>query len=533
MNPHHPGESISFWSVDQVMPKFDTLAHDLTTEVCVVGGGIAGLTTAYLLMREGKKVCLLEGFEIASGQTNRTSGHISNVLGTRLYDLEKFHGANGPYIVLESHREAIQKIEDIVTNEKIDCEFEYVDAYLFADDEEADEVLDREFESCLRNGISDIQSVTSIPIADFKITSALMFPKQAQFHPLKYLKRLTEILQAGEVEIFTHTMVSEVHGGNNSYVKTRSGFKVNCQSVVVATHSPVNDLLSIHTKQYAYRSYVICFRVPAGKSHKALYWDAKDPYHYLRFGRDEKGEFLIVGGEDHKTGQEIRPEQCYLELETWARQKVPFVQEVLHRWSGQIMESMDGVGFLGRSSGDRNNVYVITGDSGNGLTHATLGAMIIVDQIMDRENVWSQFYSPSRISWRALPTYIQENSNAAAQYIDWLTPKSVADLDDIAEGEGDVYRDGTQMIAAYKDEVGNTYLYSAACPHLVGIVSWNSTEKSWDCPCHGSRFDCYGKVIEGPACQDLHKVKPAVLATRSVPDFKSRVLHTPHPSETR
>lgn len=526
MNPHHPGESISLWSADETMPKFDPLTHDLRTEICVVGGGIAGLTTAYLLMKEGKKVSLLEGFEIASGQTNRTSAHLSNVLGTRFYDLERYHGTNGPYMVFESHREAIQKIEDIVTFEKIDCDFQYVDGFLFADDDETDETLDREFETCLRAGMSDVQSVTSVPVPDFKLTSALLFPKQAQFHPLKYLKRLTEILQAGGVEIFTHTMVNEIHGGENAFVKTRSGFKVSCEAVVVATHSPINDLLAIHTKQYAYRTYVMCFRLPPGKIKKALLWDARDPYHYLRVGKDEKGEFLIAGGEDHKTGQEVHPEQCYLELETWVRQKVPCVQEVLSQWSGQVMESMDGIGFLGHNPADRNNVYVITGDSGNGLTHATLGAMIITDQIIGRENVWQDLYNPSRISWWALPTYLQENSNVAAQYVDWLTPKSSASVDDIPDGEGDVFRDGAQMIAAYKDEAGHAYLFSAACPHLGGIVSWNATEKSWDCPCHGSRFDCYGKVIEGPANQDLHKIKTAVLVAQPVPVFDSEVEKT-------
>lgn len=523
MNPHHPGESISFWSHDETMPKFDPLAHDLRTEVCVVGGGIAGLTTAYLLMKQGKKVCLLEGFEIASGQTNRTSAHISNVLGTRLYELERYHGVNGPYMVLQSHREAIQKIEDIIFNEKIDCDFEYVDGYLFADDEQTDEVLDREFEFCLRAGISDVQSVTSLPLPHFKMTSALRFPKQAQFHPLKYLKRMTEILQQGGIDIFTHTMVRDVSGGKTAIVKTRSGFTVHCQSVVVATHSPINDLLAIHTKQYAYRSYVMCFRISAEHVKKALYWDVKDPYHYLRFGEDEHGPFLIAGGEDHKTGQVIHPDQCYLELETWVRQKIPFAQEILYRWSGQIMESMDGLGFLGHNPADRNNVYVITGDSGNGITHSTLGAMIVTDQIMERENLWAALYNPSRISWWAMPTYIQENSNVAAQYVDWLTPKASASAEDIAEGEGDVYRDGAQMVAAYKDEAGNTYLFSAACPHLGGIVCWNSTEKSWDCPCHGSRFDCYGKVIEGPTSQDLRKIETAVLIARPVPIFDTEV----------
>lgn len=523
MNPHHPGESISYWSATENISTFDTLARNLRTDVCIVGGGIAGLTTAYLLMKEGKKVCVLESFELASGQTSRTSAHLSNVLGTRYFDLEKYHGSNGPFMAAESHREAIQKIEDIITHEKIDCDFEYLDGFLFSDNEESDQILDQEFALCLRAGMSEVESLESVPLADFKIVSALRFPKQAQFHPLKYLKKMIEILQEGGVEIFTHTFVDEVQGGPEAFVKTRSGFKVNCSSVVVATNSPVNDLFAIHTKQYAYRSYVLTFEIPKGSMQKALYWDTLKSYHYLRVQTTELYDVLIVGGEDHKTGQAIHPEQCYDELETWARQKIPFAGKILQRWSGQTMGSMDGLGFLGHNPADRNNVFVITGDSGNGLTHATLGAMIIVDQIAGRKNTWEFLYNPSRISWRALPTFIRENSNVAVQYIDWLTPKAVANLDEISDGEGDVIRDGTQMIAAYKDESGNSYLLSAACPHLGGLVSWNTTEKSWDCPCHGARFDCYGKVIEGPAVQDLQKIETSTLVPRPIPVFESKL----------
>ncbi len=510
MNPHHPGESFSVWSESVTMPSFDPLTHDLMTDVCVIGGGIAGLTTAYLLMKEGKRVCILEAFEIAGGQTSKTTAHLSNVLGTRYLDLEKYHGKKGAKLIAESHASAIQKIADIITEEKIECDFTYLNGYLFRSGESSVDLLENELACCQHAGITNLKIQETLPTENFPPTQSLVFSDQAQFNPLKYLKRLTEILVTSGVEIFSHTFVDEIKGGSQVFVKTRFGTKVKCLSIVVATHSPVNDLLAIHTKQYAYRTYAMAFRIPEGKIEKALYWDTAEPYHYLRLAAPD---VLIVGGEDHKTGQQSHPEKSYENLEVWLRSQIPYAGEVLFKWSGQVMESMDGIGFMGHNPADSNNVYVITGDSGNGMTHATIGAMLITDQIQGRKNSFESLYNPSRISLRALPTFIQENSNVAAQYIDWLTPKTVTDLDEIKGEQGGVLQMGLQMVAAYKDENGNAHLMSAACPHLGGLVSWNQAEKSWDCPCHGSRFDCHGKVIEGPATSDLEKIaRPGLLA---------------------
>lgn len=517
MNTVHPEESVSQWAATTEMPEFSPLRKDMSVDVCIVGGGIAGLTTAYLLMKEGKSVCVIESFELGSGQTGRTTAQFSNALDNRYFEIEKLHGREGARLAAQSHTAAIQKVADIVLAENIDCDFQYVNGYLFKGDQDNEDTIVKERQACHRAGLEQVSRVDRLPIQEFATDGALLFPRQVQLHPLKYLRKLAELIRDGGGQIYTHSFAEKFQGGKDSFVKTRDGYTVRCQSIVVATNTPINDLFAIHAKQYAYRTYVLAFRIPPGKLEKALYWDTQNPYHYIR---TESDDIMIVGGEDHKTGQEAHPEQCYQRLEWWARQKFPFAGEIVYRWSGQVMESMDGLGFLGRNPGDFDNVYVITGDSGNGMTHCTIGAMLVTDQILGRQNEWENLYSPSRISLRATTTFLKENLNTAAQYADWLTTKSAETLEDIPYGEGKVFRDGVQLVAAYRNDNGAYHTVSAVCPHLGGIVSWNTVEKSWDCPCHGSRFDCHGKVIEGPAVSDLKPidyVEPAVLTERANP----------------
>lgn len=285
----------------------------------------------------------------------------------------------------------------------------------------------------------------------------------------------------------------------------------------MVTNTPVNDLFAIHIKQAPYRTYVMGFQIPKGSVYRALYWDILDPYHYIRLedADSETEEILIVGGEDHKTGQDDHPEHRFETLESWTRERFPLAGKILYRWSGQVMEPVDGMAYLGHNPMDRNNVYVITGDSGNGMTHSMIGAMLITDQIMSRENSWEELYNPSRISLRATPEFLKENVNVAVQYGDWLSVKSKPHFADLPPGEGTVFRDGVKMVAAYKDETGNMDFMSASCRHLAGIVAWNSVEKTWDCPCHGSRYDCRGKVIEGPSLKDLKKLNDSYSASKS------------------
>lgn len=507
MNTLHAGESTSIWLDTKSMPEFPQLKENLKTDVCVVGGGIAGLTTAYLLMKEGKNVCVLESFELASGQTGRTTAHFTTVVDDRYFDLEKYHGAKGARLTAESHRGAIQKVEEIIQAEKIECEIQHIDGYLFAFGDKRPQILEREFEAAVRAGLTDVVLLEKAPLSSFNTGTCLRFPKQVEIHPLKYLDGLAKCILQGGGKIFTNTHVTHVKGGEKGIVETKHGFTVNCDSIVVATNTPINDLFAIHTKQAAYRTYVVAFRIPKDSIPKGLYWDTLDPYHYIRIESGSEffaEDILIVGGEDHKTGQEDHPEFRYERLETWTREKFPMAGGIVYQWSGQVMETTDGLAFLGRNPLDYNNVYVITGDSGNGMTHCTIGAMLITDQIMDRKNPWEELYSPSRISLRATPKFFRENANVVAQYADWLTSKpQISDLESLVAKEGLVIRDGLKITAAYKNENGMISLFSAACPHLGGVVHWNSAEKSWDCPCHGARFDCHGKVIEGPASSNL------------------------------
>ncbi len=499
----HEGESLSEWHDTARMPACPALAETVEVDVCIVGAGIAGLTTAYLLLKEGKKVCILEDFEIGSGQSGRTTAHFTTALDDRYTELEKMHGTRGIRLAAESHTAAIKKVEDIVRDEKINCDLMRLDGYLFASEYTPEEILFNELEATHRAGLFSVNLMTRIPLDAFDTGPALNFPRQLKLHPMKYLKALAECILKSGGQIFTKTHVIEIQGGENAFVKTKAGHTVYANSIVVATNTPINDVLAIHTKQSAYRTYVITAQIPKDSVPVALYWDTSSPYHYVRVESGVNHDLLIVGGEDHKTGQNENPSDCYYRLEKWMRDHFHMAQEIIYRWSGQVMEPVDGLAFLGHNPLDKNNVYIITGDSGNGMTHCTIGAMLITDQIMGRANDWELLYDPSRISFRAAQTYLKENLNVAAQYKDWFKGNHFEDVEDLAWGEGTVFRSGVRQIAAFKNQEGRLEFFSAACPHLSGVVHWNTAEKSWDCPCHGSRFDCHGKVIEGPAIQDL------------------------------
>jgi len=311
--------------------------------------------------------------------------------------------------------------------------------------------------------------------------------------------------------VYTHTHAAKIEGGKSARIETREGQTVTAGAVVVATHSPVNDLLAIHTKQAAYRTFVIGASVPAGSISKGLYWDTAEPFHYVRVSRSSSpaNDVLIVGGEDHKTGQADDAEARYVRLEQWARARFPMIMDIKFRWSGQVMVSIDGLAYIGPNPMDESNVYVATGDSGNGMTHGTIAGILLTDLIQGEKNAWSTLYDPSRKTLSALRTFTKENLNVAAQYADWATPGDVEKDALIPPRSGAVVRRGFKKIAIYCDDAGLLHERSAVCPHLGGIVAWNDSEKTWDCPCHGSRFDKLGNVLNGPAISNLSAVEEA------------------------
>lgn len=509
------GKNITFW-IDSVDPiRFEPLKKNIDTEVIIVGGGIAGITIAYSLVKEGKKVVLIDDGYIGSGESGRTTAHIVNALDDRYTELERYHGKEGAKLAAESHTSAIEFIKYVVRKEKIDCDFSMLDGYLFLHPSDKRASLEDELLATHRAGMHTelLSKVPGIPLED---SPCLKFPDQAQFHPMKYLQGLTDVIIRLGGEIYTETHASEIKEG---FVKA-NGYDIQAEHVVVATNTPVNDLVTMHTKQYPYRTYVIAARIPrSAVKQPALWWDTGDqdsrwitmPYHYVRLQNyDEQSYLLIAGGEDHKTGQadeeNIPEENRYAALEDWLRKRFPAMEEIVYRWSGQVMEPLDSLAYIGRNPGSKN-IYIVTGDSGNGMTHGTIAGILIPDLISGRKNRWEKLYDPSRINLKITPDYISEAANMAAQYADFFSRSEVKELEKLPPGEGAIINSNLKKVAVYRSEGGKLYTFSAVCPHLGCVLQWNSEEKSFDCPCHGSRFTCDGKVVNGPAISNMGKIR--------------------------
>ncbi|HTM47358.1 MAG TPA: FAD-dependent oxidoreductase [Bryobacteraceae bacterium] len=500
------GKTSSVWMAESDVPRYESLSEDLETDVCIVGAGIAGLSTAYQLLQEGVSVVVLEAGLIVRGETSRTTAHLSNVLDDRYYELERLFGREGAALARESHAAAIDTIEQTAAREGIECDFVRLDGYLFVSPDQPLDELDRELNAALRAGLN-CGWVDNAPLPGFKTGPCLRFPGQAQFDPLAYLGGLAGAVTRGRGRIFTRTRVANVTGGTRPHVRTLQGNTVRAKAVVVATNTPIHDNLTIHSRQGPYRTYVIGARIPWDAVPRALYWDTQDPYHYVRLrsartpGQAGGGDVLIAGGEDHKQGEADDGEQRFRWLEEWTRKRFP-IEEILYRWSGMVCEPADSLALIGRDNVEQN-VYIVTGDSGHGMTHGAIAGILLSDLIRGRKNSWASIYDPCRITARAASEYLSENAGVVSELLEWFTPGELPSEDNIAPGHGAVVRRGLGKVAVYRDVHGQFHERSAACPHLGCIVSWNSTESSWDCPCHGSRFDTEGKVLRGPATRDL------------------------------
>jgi glycine/D-amino acid oxidase-like deaminating enzyme/nitrite reductase/ring-hydroxylating ferredoxin subunit len=497
----------SIWLATFEMPKCGKLSENVEADVCIIGAGIAGLTTGYLLTKAGRRVVILDDGPLANGMTSVTTAHLSDAIDDRFVEIEKWHGERGAFLAAESHSAAIQRIESIVEELGVDCDFRRLDGYLFRAPGDDEKLLERELAAARRAGLR-AEMISRAPM-EYDTGPAIRFPNQARFHPLKYLGAMAFAIQEAGGRIYTDSHADHVEGGDDAHVDV-GDYRVRAGAIVVATNSPINDLVAIHTKQAPYMTYVIGARVPKGSVTDALYWDTQKAYHYVRLQPAEQGsdeDLLIVGGEDHKSGQADDTDHRHARLESWTRLRFPMIGEIEFTWGGQCMETIDGLAFIGRNPLDKENVFIATGDSGMGITHGTIAGMLLTDLIQGKQNPWARLYDPSRKPVRAAGNFIKEGANMAAQYIDWFTPSEVESVRQIQPGSGAVLRRGLSKVAVYRDEKGIAHEMSAVCPHLGCIVHWNAAEHSWDCPCHGSRFKACGQVINGPANVDLPPIE--------------------------
>ncbi|MGE0592342.1 MAG: FAD-dependent oxidoreductase [Vicinamibacterales bacterium] len=498
-----------YWADATSLPERDPLARDTDADVVVVGGGITGLTTAYLLAEAGRRVVVLERNRCATADTGHTSAHVTMVTDTRLTELVAAFGRPHAQAVWDAGLAALGTIDRLVRQHHIDAQFAWVEGYLHAprsDDQDAAADGFRAEATLARELGFDPEFLDSMPLVG---GPGLRVPDQARVAPVRYLAGVATAFEALGGRI--HERTSAETFTDHPRQVTANGHTVRCTDVVLATHHPLvgvedaTDASLFQTKLALYSSYVIAARVARGVVPDALWWDTANPYHYLRVAPQLDHDVVIFGGEDHKTGQEADTGACYERLEAQLRSVVPHV-DVTHRWSGQVVETPDGLPYIGRSA---DHQYTATGYAGNGLTFGTLAGLMIADAVLERSNPWRELFDPDRkVLARGVWDYVKENADYPYYKIrDRFAGPEARSLRAVPRGQGRLLdRDGA-TVAAYRDAEGVVTLRSAACTHMGCVVAWNAAEQTWDCPCHGSRFTPSGEVIGGPAQSPLPPVE--------------------------
>ncbi|HEY9679560.1 MAG TPA: FAD-dependent oxidoreductase [Drouetiella sp.] len=502
-------ETPTFWSEKFDIPQFPTLTEAKCCDVCVVGGGITGLMTAFMLATEGKKVIVVDDGPVCRGETIRTTGHVTNVLDMRFHTLIAKHGLENARIAFQAYRAGMDQIASIINTQKIACDFEKVDGYLILSPETKLNELQREEKAANDVGIANV-SLTDSPLKRHEVTPALKFPSQYQINIAEFMDGLIDACLDLGVEIFANTRMGGIEDGDVVVVKkeNQENVSVSASSIVIATNSPILGV-GVHLKQSAYRTYVIAGPVAINSVPKGLFWDTEEPYHYVRtqpIEDDLEHELLIVGGEDHKTGQEDDPQIRFARLEEWTRTWVGNFKSIDYKWSGQVYEPVDGLPYVGKQPGSKG-IYIATGASGVGLSFAGFACQILNDLICGRANSSAALFDPTRLPLTSPIDFVKETVNAAVQYFDFVSKPDVTSVMEIHPGEGAIVTRGGEKIAVCRDDHGNICERSAICPHMGGVVQWNSLEKTWDCPVHGSRFDMSGTVLNGPAKEGLAEAK--------------------------
>jgi glycine/D-amino acid oxidase-like deaminating enzyme/nitrite reductase/ring-hydroxylating ferredoxin subunit len=498
-----------YWSTSATFPQFGKLVDDLVADVVVVGAGITGLSAAYLLAQAGKQVVVLERGRCAMTDTGHTSAHLTMVTDARLTELATRFGRNHAQAVWDAGLAAIATIDEVVREHAIDAGFAWIDGFLHAPfDDASDRAAARlqEDAQLARELGFDAEYLGTVPLVK---RPGIRFADQARIHPRRYLAGVAKALVAMGGRIYEHSAADEFR--DEPRAVRVSGHTVRCEDVVIATHNPLVGLAGLagatlfQTKLALYTSYVIAGRAPRGLMSDALWWDTGDPYDYLRVEPHRDFDVVLFGGDDHKTGQQDDTVDCYRRLEERLTALVPQL-ELQHRWSGQVIETPDGLPYIGQSA---DHQYSATGYAGNGLTFGTLAGMLISDAILGRSNPWAELFDPGRKALtRGLWDYLKENIDYPYYMIrDRFAGPDAHSLRAVKRGHGQIIERQGHRVAAYRDQAGHVTLRSAICTHMGCTVGWNTAERTWDCPCHGSRFEPTGDVISGPAESPLPKVE--------------------------
>jgi glycine/D-amino acid oxidase-like deaminating enzyme/nitrite reductase/ring-hydroxylating ferredoxin subunit len=499
----------SLWK-NVTLPEFPALQRDIDVDVLIVGAGLTGITTAYLMGQEGIRVALIDREKVASADSARTTAHLTYVTDERLHQLASKFGAEAARKFWEGGIVAIDTIERIIEETGNDAEFVRVPGYLHARIGQMPrprdiEALQKDAELAQSFGFdatyADRTAYSNMP--------GVRFAQQAKFHPRRYLNGLLSVIQQQDGQVFENTTFESVDDGDPMTVQA-NGHKIRCKYLVIATHNPrmgkkgVLTASLFQTKLALYTTYVLGARMPLGTVPEGLYWDTGDPYEYLRIEERDDHQFAIFGGADVKTGQDGNVEEVFERLTRRIHEVLPQAR-VERRWLGQVIETDDGMPFIGENE---KREFIATGFGGNGWTLGTLSALMARDRFLSRNNPWSTLLSVGRSpfhggAWR----YVQENADFPYYFVrDRLRSPELESPDQVGNAEGRIVSFRGRKVAAYRDDSGKLTLLAPQCTHLKCLVKWNSADRTWDCPCHGSRFRPTGDVLAGPAEQPLQRL---------------------------
>lgn len=491
----------SYWIASTPAYNYSALEEDIKVHIAIVGGGIAGISCAYLLSKEGEKPVILEADHILQGTTGHTTAKITSqhdLIYDKIKNQMSFEFAQEYAIANEF---SIHLIEKISNELNIDCDLQSESAYVYTNRDEYIEKINKEAETAESLGIK-AAVIDKIPF-NIPIKAALRFDNQAQFHPRKYLLKLAEEIIKNGCGIYEQTRAVHMEKNNDSYIiTTGQGKKVTSDIVIIASHYPFYNKKGMYfTRIYTERSYVLAVKSKE-KYPGGMYLSYEDPGRSLRSIKTDNGELIMIGGESHKTGQGEDTTKHYQTLAEFA-DNIFTVEDIPYRWSAQDCMPLDDLPYAGRYSPDTPNLYIATGFKKWGMTNSTASAMILKDLILKGESSWQDVYNPSRSTILAqTKNFIVENLNVAGQLIDGKLATKPDDTE-IKTGEGKVILKDGKRVGAYRDEKDNMHFVNTTCTHMGCELNWNSAERTWDCPCHGSRFSVDGNIIEGPAVRTL------------------------------
>lgn len=503
----------------QPSPRFAKLENEVDVDVAIIGGGITGITLATLLKQAGKTVAVVDARRIGQGETGRTTAHLTAYPDAGFRHIVRHFGGDAAREVWMSGSAALAQIETLIKTHAIECDRKRVSGYLFTERAAGVEALEEEARAAREAGIECTLMRSDVPLP-YDVAAAVRFENQARFKADSYVMPLARAVASDGSHVFEDSPVVEIEQNPSPRVITKTGV-IRCQDIVVAAHVPIDNRVLIQTKIAAYRSYAIAARLEKPIA-DGLFWDDLDPYHYVRLQEFDGVPFLIVGGEDHRTGQAEDTVERSERLHMWARERFP-IGPIERRWSGQIIESVDGLPYIGRNSFSQH-VFEATGFGGNGMTFGTLSAMLICDLVLERENPWEKLYDATRVTPVASARdYVKENASFPVHFLRDRFKHASDDIDALPREHGGVFRIDGEKVAVYRDARGELHGLLPTCTHLGCMVDFNAAEKTWDCPCHGARYDPSGKVLNGPAVRDLEQFPIAGQMIDGDPALEGRI----------